>query len=45
MLATTLTQLANTDPGAKNVFFESEADDIIDFSEVDPFSETISIGD
>jgi hypothetical protein len=42
---TTLTQLANTDPIAKNVYFETEADGIIDFSEIDPFSENITIGD
>lgn len=29
------------DPIAKNIFFEEEADTIIDFSEVDPFSEII----
>jgi len=43
--ATTLTELANTDPIAKNVYFEADADDIIDFSEIDPFSENISIPD
>jgi hypothetical protein len=42
---TTLTQLANTDPLAQNLVFEDVADDIIDFSEIDPFSESISIGD
>ena len=42
---TTLTQLANTDPIAQNLAFEQVADDIIDFSEVDPFSENISIQD
>lgn len=42
---TTLTNLANTDPISQNVFFESQADDIIDFSEMDPFSENISIQD
>jgi len=31
-----------TDPIAKNVFFEEEGNDIIDFTEVDPFSETIT---
>ena len=41
--ATTLTQLANTDPVAKNVYFEAEADSVLDFSEIDPFSENISI--
>lgn len=42
---TTLTQLANTDPTSQNFDFESTADDILDFSEIDPFSESISIGD
>jgi hypothetical protein len=42
---TTLTQLANTDPISQNFDFESTADDILDFSEIDPFSESISIGD
>jgi len=41
----TLTELANTDPIADNVFFEKEADDILDFSEIDPFSENITIPD
>jgi len=26
----------------KNIFFEEEGDGIIDFSEIDPFTETIS---
>jgi hypothetical protein len=38
---TTLTGLNDSDPIAKNIFFEQEADDIIDFSEIDPFSEVI----
>ena len=42
---TTLTHLANTDPISQNFDFESTADDILDFSEIDPFSESISIGD
>ena len=42
---TTLTQLANTDQISQNFDFESTADDILDFSEIDPFSESISIGD
>ena len=41
----TLTKLANTDPIADNIFFEQEADGIIDFSEIDPFSENITIQD
>jgi hypothetical protein len=41
----TLEALANTDPIADNFFFEKDADGIIDFSEIDPFSETISILD
>lgn len=44
-LSTNLEQLANTDPIAKNLFFEQEADGILDFSEIDPFSETIDIQD
>ena len=44
-VATTLLQVANNDPMARNVFFEETADDIIDFSEMDPFSETIDIVD
>ena len=42
---TTLAAVANTDPIARNVYFESEGDSIIDFSEIDPFSETIDISD
>jgi hypothetical protein len=38
---TTLTGLNDSDPIAKNIFFEEEADDIIDFTEIDPFSEII----
>ena len=41
----TLTALANTDPIADNLFFEQEADGILDFSEIDPFSENITIQD
>ena len=41
----TLTALAATDDNAGNLNFELEADGIIDFSEVDPFSENISISD
>lgn len=41
----TLTALANTDPLAQNFSFESEADGILDFSEIDPFSENITIQD
>ena len=41
----TLTKLANTDPIADNLFLEQEADGILDFSEIDPFSENISIQD
>ena len=42
---TTLTALAQTDDNAGNLNFELEADGIIDFSEVDPFSENIQISD
>lgn len=38
----TLGDLNQTDPIAKNVFFEEEGDDIIDFTEMDPFSEDIT---
>ena len=41
----TLEALANADPIADNFFFEKTADDIIDFTEMDPFSETISFDD
>lgn len=34
--------LHTQDPIAKNIFFEDESDDILDFSETDPFSETIT---
>lgn len=44
-VATTLTSVANTDPMARNIYFETEGDSIIDFSEIDPFSETIDIAD
>ena len=44
-LATSLEHLANTDPIADNIYFEQIADGIIDFSEIDPFSETIDIQD
>jgi hypothetical protein len=36
-----LNQLSSIDPISKNIFFEEESDNIIDFSESDPFSETI----
>ena len=42
---TTLADVANNDPIAQNYDFEKVADDIIDFSEIDPFSESISIQD
>lgn len=42
---TTLEGLANTDPIARNFAFEQVGDSIIDFSEIDPFSESISIPD
>jgi hypothetical protein len=37
----TLQELNEADPIAKNIFFEDAADDIIDLSEIDPFSEII----
>jgi hypothetical protein len=36
-----LEKLLEKDPIAKNIFFEEEGNDIIDFSEIDPFSEVI----
>lgn len=36
-----LEELVATDPIAKNIFYEEEADTFIDFSEIDPFSEVI----
>lgn len=41
----TLADLSNNDVIAQNYSFEKVADDIIDFSEIDPFSENISIQD
>lgn len=41
----TLEDVDNNDPFAQNLTFEETADDIIDFSEIDPFSEDISIQD
>lgn len=38
---TTLEELNQIDPIAKNIFFGDEADSILDFEEFDPFSETI----
>jgi hypothetical protein len=37
-----LDSLLSIDPIAKNIFFEEEGNDIIDFSEVDPFTEVIT---
>lgn len=34
--------LLQKDPIAKNIFFEQEGEDVIDFTEIDPFSEVIS---
>lgn len=36
-----LEDMFNIDPIAKNIFYEEKGNDIIDFSEIDPFSETI----
>ena len=41
----TLNALAEIDPIARNFTFEQEADGILDFTEIDPFSENISIQD
>ena len=40
--ANTLTDLFNIDPIAKNVFYETEGDNFIDFSELNPFEEIIT---
>jgi len=37
-----LRELKTADPIARNEFFEDEGNDIIDFSEIDPFSEVIT---
>jgi hypothetical protein len=37
-----LNKLLEKDPIAKNIYFEEEGDDIIDFTEIDPFSEIIT---
>ena len=42
---TTLEDVANNDVTAQNFEFEKLADDILDFSDVDPFSENITIQD
>jgi|TARA_B110000503_G_scaffold143106_1_gene242595 hypothetical protein len=42
---TTLEDVANNDVMAQNLEFEQLADDILDFSEFDPFSENITIQD
>ena len=39
---TSLTTLKTRDPIAKNIDFEDEKNDVIDFTEIDPFSETIT---
>jgi hypothetical protein len=39
---TSLATLKTRDPIAKNIDFEDEKNDIIDFTEIDPFSETIT---
>lgn len=38
----TLEDLFGKDPIAKNIFFEEESSDIVDFTEIDPFSEVIT---
>lgn len=37
-----LSSLNDNDPIAKNIFFEEEGNDIIDFTEINPFEETIT---
>ena len=39
---TSLTTLKTRDPIANNIDFETAGNDIIDFTEIDPFSETIT---
>lgn len=34
--------LNRRDPAAKNIYFEEEGNDLIDFTEIDPFTETIT---
>lgn len=41
----TLNAIAQLDPISRNLEFEQEGDAIIDFSEIDPFSESININD
>ena len=41
----TLNAISTTDDLARNYDFEIEGDSILDFSEVDPFSENIQISD
>ena len=41
----TLNAISTTDDLARNLDFEVEGDSILDFSEVDPFSENIQISD
>lgn len=41
-VVSSLEKLLQQDPVAKNIFFEQEGEDIIDFSEIDPFSEVIA---
>ena len=41
----TLNAIAELDPISRNLTFEQEGDAIIDFSEIDPFSESIYIND
>lgn len=41
----TLEEVEEVDPIARNLTYEQEADGIIDFSEIDPFSENIVIQD
>lgn len=42
---TTLESLEDIDESARNLAFEQAGDDVIDFSEIDPFSENIEISD
>lgn len=39
---TNLEDMYTVDPIAKNIFYETEGSDIIDFTEIDPFSEVIT---
>lgn len=43
--ADTLESMLEKDPISKNIFFEKEGNDLIDFTEIDPFSEELDVQD